>query len=105
DRVQLVEALENRGLLESATPTDPAKPCPPEVREGVLEYLAQSPAELLEVRLEEVFGLAEQQNFPGTQREHPNWRHRLPLTLEEMARNPEPLKLAARLNKYRSNNG
>ncbi len=104
DRLRLVEALQNRGLLASpGPPVAPGSPCPPEVRAGVLEYLAQSPAALLEVRLEEVFGLAEQQNFPGTQSEHPNWRCRIPPTLEEMARNPEPVKLAERLNKYRRN--
>ena len=98
DRLKLVEALQNRGLLPGpGPPVAPGSPCPPEVREGVLEYLAQSPAALLEVRLEEVLGLAEQQNFPGTQSEHPNWRCRIPPTLEEMARDPEPVKLAARL--------
>jgi 4-alpha-glucanotransferase len=102
DRLKLLEALENRDLLAGAGPVaDPAAPCPPAVRQGVLEYLAQTPAALLEVRLEEVFGLAEQQNFPGTLREHPNWRRRLPLTLEDMTRDQEPLDLAGRLNKYR----
>jgi 4-alpha-glucanotransferase len=102
DRLRLVEALENRALLAGAAPSiEPAAPCPTGVREGVLEYLAQSPAALLEVRLEEVFGLTEQQNFPGTLRDHPNWRGRIPLTLEEMALDPEPKSLAERLNKYR----
>ncbi len=104
DRLKLVEALKKRGLLpENEAPlAEPAASCPPQVREGVLEYLAQSEAALLEVRLEEVFGLPAQQNFPGTtEKEHPNWRGRLPLTLEEMARDPEPARLAARLNKYR----
>jgi 4-alpha-glucanotransferase len=53
------------------------------------------------VRLEEVFNVAEQQNLPGTRREHPNWNRKLPLTLEEMRRHPEPAQLAARLNRYR----
>lgn len=104
DRQKLVEALKNRGLLTGAEPPpDPAAPCPPEVREGILEYLAQSPAALLEVRLEEVFGLTEQQNFPGTIEEHPNWRCRIPVPLEEMTKAPEPRSLAERLNKYRRN--
>ena len=105
DRLQLVEALQGRGLLPDGVEPrpEPGSPCPPQVREGVLEYLAQSEAALLEVRLEEVFGWADQQNFPGTQEEHPNWRRRLPLTLEEMARDPEPVRLAERLNKYRRN--
>jgi (1->4)-alpha-D-glucan 1-alpha-D-glucosylmutase len=105
-RLRLLEALKNRGLLAGAGPAaDPAAPCPPEVRQGVVEYLAQSPAALQEVRLEEVFGLSEQQNIPGTRREHPNWRCRIPLTLEEMAQAPEPESLAERLNKYRRNLG
>ncbi|MCL4500648.1 MAG: 4-alpha-glucanotransferase [Deltaproteobacteria bacterium] len=104
DRLRLVEALQNRGLLESpGPPLEPESPCPPEVREGVLEYLAQSPAALMEVRLEEVFGLTEQQNFPGTQREHPNWRRRIPVSMEEMVHDPNLIKWAMRLNKYRRN--
>lgn len=103
DRLRLVAALQGRSLLPDGVESrpEPGSPCPPQVREGVLEYLAQSAAALLEVRLEEVFGWADQQNLPGTREEHPNWRRRLPLTLEEMARDPEPVKLAERLNKYR----
>jgi 4-alpha-glucanotransferase len=103
-----MEALKGRGLLAEETENpDPkvepraAGPAEAEVREGVLEYLAQSSAALLEVRLEEVFGWPEQQNFPGTDKEHPNWRGRLPWSLEEMARDQAPTRLAARLNKYR----
>jgi 4-alpha-glucanotransferase len=103
DHLKLVETLKNRGLLpeDAELPADPAAPCPPQVREGVLEYLAQSRAALLEVRLEEIFGWPWQQNFPGTNIEHPNWRGRIPPTLEEMARDPAPPRLAARLNKHR----
>ncbi len=104
DRVKLQEALQNRGLLPEkfGLPADPAASCPPVVRQGVLEYLAQSRAALMEVRLEEVFGFPEQQNFPGTNNEHPNWRRRLPLSLEEMIQDLEAVNLAERLNKYRS---
>jgi 4-alpha-glucanotransferase len=102
DRRLLVEALHSRGLLSEEPGFSPPGPCPSPVRLGVLEYLAQSPAALLEVRLEEVFGFVEQQNLPGTTSEHPNWRLRLPLTLEEMAQSPEPARVAARLNQYRS---
>jgi 4-alpha-glucanotransferase len=105
DRFQLVATLQGRGLLPNGVESrpEPGAPCPPQVRAGVLEYLAQSEAALLEVRLEEVFGWTDQQNLPGTREEHPNWRRRLPLALEEMTRNPETMKLAERLNKYRSN--
>ena len=103
DRAVLLETLSRRGLLPAGFRAAPAsrESCPEELRAAVLEYLAQSEAALLEVRLEEVFGLPEQQNLPGTLKEHPNWRRKLPLTLKEMRQAPEAARLAARLNEYR----
>jgi len=103
DRVLLVEALSAQGLLppEARERLLASPVLPPEVRWGVLEYLARSRAALLEVRLEEVFGLVAQQNLPGTRDEHPNWRQKFPLTLEEMRLTPEAAELAARLGPYR----
>jgi 4-alpha-glucanotransferase len=75
--------------------------CPEEVRFGVLEYLARSKAALLEVRLEEICGVPEQQNLPGTTTQYPNWRRKLPWTIKEMRQMPETARLAARLRKYR----
>jgi len=104
DRRFLLEDLGRRGLLPEGADVkpEPGDSCPLELREAILDYLAQSEAALMEVRLEEVFGVAEQQNLPGTIREHPNWRVKLPLTLDQMEQSPEPARLAARLNKARS---
>jgi 4-alpha-glucanotransferase len=104
DRRRLVERLVQRDLLPSGFTAEPppAPVCPTEIRLGVLEYLAQSRAALLEVRLEELFCVPEQQNLPGTTHEHPNWRRKMPLTLSEMRQAPDPPRLAARLNRYRS---
>jgi 4-alpha-glucanotransferase len=104
DRHRLLEALRGRGLLGDGAASKPGAgdSCPRELREAVLEYLAQSESALMEVRLEEVFGVLQQQNLPGTQKEHPNWRVKLPLTLDQMEGSPELPPLAARLNKARS---
>jgi len=90
-------------LLPDAAAYEPeaGDACPQALREAVLEYLAQSESALMEVRLEEIFGVPEQQNLPGTKKEHPNWRVKLPLTLDQMEGSPEPPRLAARLNKAR----
>jgi len=103
DRRFLVETLRGRGLLDEGTAVDSGAgdACHQVLREAVLEYLAQSASALIEVRLEEVFGAPEQQNLPGTKKERPNWRVKLPLTLEQMEGSPEPARLAARLNKAR----
>jgi 4-alpha-glucanotransferase len=103
DRRLMVSALQHRGLLPEGAAFAPGAgdSCSIELREAVLTYLAQSDAALLEVRLEEIFGVAEQQNLPGTKKGHPNWRVKLPLTLDQMAGSPEPPRLAARLNQAR----
>ena len=50
---------------------------------SVLRFLAQTPSRLLVVPLEDALGLLDQVNVPGTTNEHPNWRRRLPVTLED----------------------
>jgi 4-alpha-glucanotransferase len=104
DRRLLVEALQGRGLLPGGPSfkPEPGDACPPELRGAVLEYLAQSESGLMEVRLEEIFGVTEQQNLPGTKKEHPNWRVKLPLTLDQMKASPDPARMTARLNKARA---
>ena len=37
------------------------------------------------VEIEDVLGIADQPNVPGTTNEHPNWRQRLPVPVEELA--------------------
>jgi 4-alpha-glucanotransferase len=103
DRRFLLEDLEHRGLLPDGAVGEPeaGDSCPLELREAILDYLAQSEAALMEVRLEEIFGVPDQQNLPGTWQEHPNWRVKFPLSLEQMEQAPEPARLAARLNKAR----
>ena len=39
---------------------------------------------LLAVSLEDLLGVVDQPNIPGTINEHPNWRRRLPVPIEEM---------------------
>ena len=51
----------------------------------VVRFLARAPSRLLAVALDDVLGLAEQPNIPGTVSEHPNWRRRLPVEIEDLA--------------------
>jgi 4-alpha-glucanotransferase len=50
--------------------------------EAILSYLAQTPSRLLGVAIDDLLGVVDQANVPGTTHEHPNWRRRLPLPLE-----------------------
>jgi (1->4)-alpha-D-glucan 1-alpha-D-glucosylmutase len=58
----------------------------PAMAEAIHAYLARTPSRLFVVQLEDVLGVKEQANLPGTVEEQPNWRRRLPLTLEEIER-------------------
>jgi 4-alpha-glucanotransferase len=51
---------------------------------SVAKYLADTPSRLLVISMEDVLGIRDQVNLPGTTHEHPNWRHRLPISLEEL---------------------
>jgi 4-alpha-glucanotransferase len=50
----------------------------------VAKYLAATPSRLLMVTLEDVLVVKDQPNLPGTVDQHPNWRRRMPVFLEEM---------------------
>ena len=52
---------------------------------SVLAFLSRTRSRLLAVSLEDLLGVIDQPNIPGTIDEHPNWRQRLPVALESIA--------------------
>jgi 4-alpha-glucanotransferase len=53
----------------------------------LLRYLARARSRLLAVSIEDILGVQDQPNIPGTTIEHPNWRRRLPVDLDALASN------------------
>ncbi len=51
---------------------------------SVANFLARTKSRLLAVSLEDLLGVVDQPNIPGTIDEHPNWRRRLPVVIEAM---------------------
>jgi 4-alpha-glucanotransferase len=51
---------------------------------SVANFLARTRSRLLAISLEDLLGVVDQPNIPGTIDEHPNWRRRLPVPIEEM---------------------
>jgi 4-alpha-glucanotransferase len=51
---------------------------------SVVGFLARTPSRLLAVSLEDLLGVIDQPNIPGTVDEHPNWRQRLPVAREDI---------------------
>ena len=97
DRARLARALERAGLK----PADMASG----LAEAVHAYLAAAPSRVMMLQLEDVLGQIEQANLPGTTDEQPNWRRKLPLALENMARDARPDALGARLAQLRPRPG
>ncbi len=52
---------------------------------SVANFLARTPSRMMAVSLEDLLGLVDQPNIPGTVNEHPNWRRRLPVSIEHLA--------------------
>ncbi len=52
---------------------------------AVAAFLARTRSRLLAISLEDLLGVIDQPNIPGTVNEHPNWRRRLPLALDGIA--------------------
>jgi 4-alpha-glucanotransferase len=52
---------------------------------AVAGFLSRTRSRLLAISLEDLLGVIDQPNIPGTVNEHPNWRQRLPLAIGEIA--------------------
>lgn len=79
----------------------PSDDDPTPVIERALSFLAGSASPLLLVPMEDLAGLVEQPNLPGTTTEHPNWRRRLPAPIDALLAEPAVQRRIACLNKIR----
>ncbi|OZI19147.1 4-alpha-glucanotransferase [Bordetella genomosp. 9] len=74
DRGALWHAMRQAGCAPDDAPHDPPQEAP---IEDVLRFVAHTPSPLMVVPTEDLLGLNEQPNLPGTIDQHPNWRRRL----------------------------
>jgi 4-alpha-glucanotransferase len=70
-----------------------------DVVDAAIAYVAETPCSLALVPLEDLAGLDEAPNIPGTVDEHPNWRRRMPAPAEALLEAP---RVVARLGSLRS---
>jgi 4-alpha-glucanotransferase len=52
---------------------------------AVATFLARTKSRLMVISLEDLLGVIDQPNIPGTVDEHPNWRQRLPVAVDHIA--------------------
>ncbi|MDP2170138.1 MAG: 4-alpha-glucanotransferase [Rhodocyclaceae bacterium] len=85
DRGRLLWALEQEHLLPEGTSKLAAEmpELSAEAVQAIHAYLARSPAQIMVVQPEDILGVLEQPNLPGTlEDQHPNWQRKLPLPIE-----------------------
>jgi len=51
---------------------------------AVAAFLAATPSRLVVLALDDVMGVRDQINVPGTMTQHPNWRRKLPVAIEDL---------------------
>lgn len=52
---------------------------------SVAQFMARTKSRMLAISLEDLLRIIDQPNIPGTVHEHPNWRQRISVSLEQMA--------------------
>ena len=91
ERLRLATALEDASVEGvTADTTDTAA-----VVDAVHAFLAETPSRLVTLQVDDLTGETEPLNKPGTDRERPNWRRRLSMSVEEMAESTIPARIAA----------
>jgi (1->4)-alpha-D-glucan 1-alpha-D-glucosylmutase len=99
DRVRLLAALANEGLLPEGLSQDPAEvgEMTPALLRAIHRYLARTPARLAMLQAEDLLGQSDQANLPGTVDQHPNWQRKLHLDIADWASNSEVNAMAQAL--------
>jgi 4-alpha-glucanotransferase len=65
-----------------------AGPNPPDSFEAVASFLALTPSRLVMVAIDDLLEATDQINIPGTVDTYPNWRHKLPLPIDQWTEQP-----------------
>ncbi|SEQ13454.1 4-alpha-glucanotransferase [Solimonas aquatica] len=81
DRQTLWAALRYAGVAQGS---DAAPESAEPAIDAALRFVARTPAPLAMAPIEDLAGLSEQPNLPGTIAEHPNWQRRLPQESEAL---------------------
>ncbi len=100
DRAELVDLLRAEGLLRAADEEDED-----EIVVAMHALLGRTPCRLLLISPYDVVGETRQPNLPGTVDEYPNWRLPLPVTLEQLQRDPRVHRVVAALRSADTANG
>ena len=78
---------------------------PASVAVALHRFIARTPSRLVAVSADDLVGALDQVNIPGTVNEHPNWRRKLGVTIEDIAAHPLFAAVTAALREERPKTG
>jgi len=91
---ELEEVADDDGIAGDSVDVD-------DVIDAVLAHVAATSTPLALLPLEDLLGLREQANLPGTFDEHPNWRRRLPIPAPQALKDPAVQQRLSRIDRIR----
>jgi 4-alpha-glucanotransferase len=100
DRAALLAALNEQGLAP-ASPAAPDQPFSADLARAIHIYLARTSAILAAVQIEDLIGMEDPVNVPGTDREYPNWQRKLTIDVEDLETRSDLDSLFADLSRAR----
>ena len=102
DRANLIAALDDMQVLDTSKAPEqaPAK-MNRELTLAVQKFLAQAPSRIQLIPMEDALEIREQVNIPGTVDEHPNWRQKLPVSVEAFTETESVQALASVMQQAR----
>ncbi len=103
ERVRMMLALQHAGLLPPGVTVEPtgSQELTPALVEAIHAFVASAPSRVMMVQIDDAIGVTEQANMPGTTDEHPNWKRKLPESLEQLAASERIRNVSAVLSKIR----
>ncbi|MFD2167923.1 4-alpha-glucanotransferase [Thalassotalea euphylliae] len=102
DRTNLIAALEDMQVMDmSKAPSQSPAEMNRELTLAVQKYLAAAPSRIQLIPMEDALEIQEQVNIPGTVDEHPNWRQKLPVSIEAFTKQASVVELAEAMKIFR----
>jgi 4-alpha-glucanotransferase len=101
DRAALLAALGQADLI-SAKSDQATVPCGDALSAAVHAYLARSRSALVVLQAEDLVGMPDPVNVPGTSDEHANWQRKMSCRIEEVFGRPQVRRLLDAVQRERS---
>ena len=107
ERRRLLGLLESHGLLPPELApvmrgeAEPPFDLPASLTVALHRFIARTPSRLVAASADDLAGALDQVNIPGTVNEHPNWRRKLGVAIDDMAAHPLFVAVTAALREER----